>query len=791
MQINKRLNTKVDVAKKIDISLFEKFPELSIGFHQVKCYEPETIKPIVLASMDKVIITFDVLDFWNKNYTVDKLFLENGFVHLRTDLDGKHNFMILKKDTSSSKSDFAISFIQVKNIDFIYDYRPSEHIYQSYINLAEASLKSVNNLYDISLKGDLKTEGLQLQNHIFLKNKNVILTSSITFNTFSEIITIKPSTVVVNTSEFALLGMYDIKKSFLDLSFNANKNDIQTFASILPKSLTADLDQYKSTGNVYFNGKVKGITNSSNSPAIDVKFGFDNATFYHPEYKQTITDAFLTGSFSNGEKHDMSTSSLKLSDIKLKLDQKTIEGYFHLGNFANPYIETHLKGGVVLSKLLSFIPSHPFEKASGEIDFDVEFKGSINNLKSKEGYAHIQTSGDLVFNDVQVKINSYPHTISIDEAACIFTQNDISIDNMHVAIGKNEVVLNGIFRNLIGKLIFPDQTVYVQADLEMGHIFLEDILMTDARSVKSSNQDFIMPALKDYKLNLNLTAASMNYHKFHANKITSKIDWSYPYVEFTNSNLTFCNGIYTGKTVLKIDNGKSVGIKTDSKIRNMDIDSLFYAFENFSQDFITDKNLKGQISTDISLFMELDNHLTILPSSIICDADITVHNGQLNNFEPLKRVSKFLDGDNLNNVTFSEMSNHFLIYNQEVQIPDMKIVSNVGKIGFSGKHGFDGKIAYQIAYPIKNLKKEKTDSDAAFGALRKDSKGEMNLFLIIQGTTEDFKVTYDKKATSEKIKADLQKEKAELKSLFKKKEQDEIEIKRSQEEQEYFDFDNE
>ena len=791
MQINKHLNTKIDVAKKIDISIFDKFPELSIAFHQVKCYEPETTKPVVLASLNKITITFDVLDFWNKKYNVDKLFLENGFVHLRTDLDGKHNFLILKKDTSNSKSDFAISFIQLKNIDFIYDYQPSKHVYQSYINSTEASLKSLNNIYDITLEGDLKSDGIQLKDKVFFQNKSIKLSAAITYNSLSETLDIKPSSIIVNTSAFALQGKYEIKKSFLDISFNANKNDIQAFASILPKSLTAELEQYKSTGNVYFNGTIKGITNTQESPAINIKFGFDHATFYHPQYKQNISDAFLTGTFSNGGKHNLATSSLQLSNIKLNVDQKAIEGYFHMNNFEDPYVETHLKGGLILSKLLNLIPSHPFEKASGEIDFDIEFKGNVNNLKSKAGYAHIQTSGEITFDAVRVKINSYPHMISIDEAACIFTQNDISIDNMHLAIGKNEIVLNGIFRNLIGKLIFPDQTVYVQADLEMGNIFLEDILMADTRTVKSSDQDFIMPALKDYMLNLNLTAASMNYNKFHARKITSKIDWSYPYLNFTNSNLTFCNGSYTGKTSMKVINGKSVEINTDSKIRNMDIDSLFYAFENFSQDFITNKNLKGQISTDISLFMELDNHLTILPSSVICDADITVHNGQLNNFEPLKRISKFLDAENLNNVTFSEMNNHFLIYNQEVQIPDMKIISNVGKISFSGKHNFDGRISYQLAYPMKNLKKEKADSDAAFGAIRKDSKGEMNLYLIIQGTTEDFKISYDKKATAEKIKMDLQKEKTELKDLFKKKEQDQIEIKRNQEEQEYFDFDDE
>ncbi len=791
MQINKHLNTQVDVSKKIDISFLEKFPELSIGFHQVKCYEPGTGKVKVLATLENVYITFDILAFWNKNYTIDKLYLEQGFIHLRTDADGKHNFMILKKDTSTAKSDsdFSISFIQLKNIEFIYDYRPSEHIYQAYINLTEASLSSKDDLFSIALESNLKSNGLQLKEHVFLQNKDVLLKSAIFYNTATEVLQIKPSFVNVNTSEYTIQGSYQIKKGFIDLSFNANKNDIQSFVSIFPKSMTSDIQQYKSTGNVYFNGTIKGETNSGVSPAIDIKFGFDHATFFHPQYKQTITDAYLTGSFTNGVNRNLSSASVRLSDLKMKIDQKSIEGYFYLTNLEDPYIETQLKGGVVLSKILSFIPSHPFASASGEIDFDIEFKGKSNDFKSKAGYAHIQTSGDVAFNKVKVKLNSYPHVISIDEAACIFTQNDVSIDNMHLAIGKNEIVLNGIFRNIIGKLIFPDQMVYVQADLEMGHIFLEEILMSDTRSKKSSDQDFIMPSLKDYQLDLNLTAASMNYQKFHANKITSKIDWNYPYLNFSNSNLTFCNGTYTGKTDLKLATGKSVEINTDSKIRNMSIDSLFYVFENFSQDFITNKNLKGQISTDISLFMELDNHLTVLPASVICDADITVYNGELNNFDPLKRISKFLDADNLNNVTFSEMHNHFLIYNQEVQIPDMKIVSNVGKIGISGKHGFDGKIAYQIAYPIKNLKKEKTDSDAAFGALRKDAKGEMTLFLIIQGTTSDFKISYDKKATTEKIKSDIQKEKLELINLFKKKEQDAEEIKRTQQEPEYFDFD--
>lgn len=792
MQVNRYLNTKVDVAKKIDVSIFEKFPELSIGFHDVKCYEPNATKPTVFADLDEVLITFDLLDIWNGTYQIDKLYLKKGHIYLRTDFDGSHNYMIFKKDTTAKEgnTDFSISFIQLSEIDFMYTYRPNNHLYQAFIKQTDASLSVANNLISIQLASDLQTDEILINENAFMQQKDVKLASTITYNTESEIFTVKPSSIKINAADYTLQGFYDIKNSLVDLSFNAEKNNISSFTSILPQSMTQSIKEYQSMGNIHFNGSIKGNTNAEESPAIEINFGFDNASFFHPTYKQEIKNAFLKGTFSNGSSHNLTTSSVKLSDIKAEIDGKSIEGYFFLNNFDDPFIDTHLKGSLVLNNILKIIPNHIFEHASGEIDFDVEFKGKTSNLKTKQGYEHVQTTGDLTFHNVKTKIAAYPHVIQIAEANCIFTKNDISIDNMHLSVGKNEIILTGIFRNLIGKLLLPNQSVYVQADLEMGNIFLEDILMSDTRSNKSSNQEFIMPALKDYKFDLNLKAASMNYYKLHSNNISTKIDWSYPYLNFTNTSLAFCNGTCTGKTSLKILSEKAIEVNTDSKIRSMNIDSLFYVFENFSQDFITYKNLKGKISTDISLILQLDNHLNILPSSIICDADVSIQNGELNNFETMKRIARFLETDNLDNIKFSEIKNHFLIYNEVIQIPDMTIASSAGKISFSGTHSFDGKIEYHVAYPIANLKKDKIDSDAAFGAIRQDPKGETKLFLIIQGTTSDFKISYDKKKVGEKIKADLQKEKTELKNLFKKKESDEELIRKTQQEQEqeYFDF---
>jgi len=236
--------------------------------------------------------------------------------------------MIFKKDTTAAQkgnTDFSISFIQLSEIDFMYTYRPSNHLYQAYIKQTDASLSVANNLISIQLASDLQTDEILINENSFMQNKDVKLTSTLTYDTESEIFTVKPSTIKINAADYTLQGFYDIKKSLVDLSFNAEKNNISSFTSILPRSMTQSIQEYQSMGNIHFNGSIKGLTKEGESPAIVINFGFDNTSFFHPTYKQEIKNAFLKGTFSNGSKHDLTTSSVQLSDIKAEIDGKPLK----------------------------------------------------------------------------------------------------------------------------------------------------------------------------------------------------------------------------------------------------------------------------------------------------------------------------------------------------------------------------------------------------------------------------------------------------------------------------------
>jgi hypothetical protein len=230
-----------------------------------------------------------------------------------------------------------------------------------------------------------------------------------------------------------------------------------------------------------------------------------------------------------------------------------------------------------------------------------------------------------------------------------------------------------------------------------------------------------------------------------------------------------------------------IEINSKGTLKRISIDSVFYISDNFDQTFITGKNIKGQFTGNLQLLFLMDKDFKIDPTSVIASIDANILNGQLINFEPMKKLSRFVDEKELEHIRFSELKNNIYIENQKISIPEMLIKSNISNISISGTHTFDQQMDYKIALPLKNLNKAHRDKDDAFGAIEEDEKGNTILHLTIKGNADNYKVAYDAKRTSVKIKEDLKKEKVELQNLFKQKEEAHQKT-RELNENEYFDF---
>jgi hypothetical protein len=220
------------------------------------------------------------------------------------------------------------------------------------------------------------------------------------------------------------------------------------------------------------------------------------------------------------------------------------------------------------------------------------------------------------------------------------------------------------------------------------------------------------------------------------------------------------------------------------KLNGLAVDSIFYVFENFYQDFIEDRHLKGQAYADVTLDMTLNQNLKLFPETLVADISATIKNGELNNFEPLKSLNKYLDDESLSALRFADLKNDIHIENKTVYVPLMEVRSNATVMQISGTHKFDQHIDYRVVTPLNN--RRKIDINEAAGAIE-EMEGRAKLFLKIVGTTDDYRVLYDTEAVKKKIIADLKKEVQELRDIFKnKKKKKDVELSTEE-----FDWDNE
>ena len=286
-------------------------------------------------------------------------------------------------------------------------------------------------------------------------------------------------------------------------------------------------------------------------------------------------------------------------------------------------------------------------------------------------------------------------------------------------------------------------------------------------------------------MNFNCDVSALRYKRFYAANLKGDLLVKNEMAVSRNVKFNSMGGDVAFSGIVDAKNNKAIDVVSTFRLNGIHADSIFYVFENFDQNFIVDSHLKGKAYADVSLEFTLNQNLKLYQETLVSDISTSIKGGELNNFEPMKKLNKYLNDEGLSKLRFSEIKNDIHIENKTVYIPQMEVRTNVTSIKISGTHTFDQRIDYRLVAPLRNDKN--ITSVEAKQALQEDGTGQSKLFLKIVGTTDDYRVVYDSESVKKKIASDLKNEVQELKEAFKNKgtkEKKEVEL----EEDEYFEW---
>lgn len=785
-EANKNLNTPVKIGK-IEIATWADFPNLAIVFTDVYI---EDGLPGENALLTAKTISFYInpMEVWSGKYAIRGLQVTDSETNLRINALGKNNYTILKESSDSAKTGsirFDLKNVKLKNTKVSYEDKKAKQAHLFSSEQLTASISITDQRYAITGKGDVTTGQIGIGSNVFLKNKSFEVISVLTYDDQLKQVFIDSSTITVKESTFSVTGNYlFLKKNIIDIAATGKDTNIGTLLSLLPEHLTKNLTQYQSEGDVFFNLKLKGEISDNHSPFISVSFGCQNTTLFHPDYNTKIEHANLDGSFASASMTDLSKGELFLKNITGELNKRAFQANLSLQNLEDPYVNFDFKGELDAASLLNFYPVEQIKDLEGSITADVSFLGKVGLLRNKSTAQQVRADGTIEIKDLNFKAGKHNLQFNHLNGSLQFNNNDLALSNVGGLFENSDFVLNGFFKNSITFLLFENQPIGIEADLKSNFLDLDKLFEIGLRENGANSFGFtISPNLH---LNFNCDVKAMKYKRFSPQQVKGDLLVKNQMAVSRNINLKAMGGDITLSGIVDAKNPKAIDVVSGIKLNGVHVDSVFYIFENFHQDFIEATHLKGQAFADISMEMTLNEKLKLFPETLVADISVTAKNGELNNFAPLQKLNKYLDDEALNKLRFADLKNDIHVENKVIYIPQMEIKTNATTLLLSGTHTFDQHINYRVSAPLRN--KKKIDPDEAFGAIEEDGTGKTKIFLKITGTTDDYEVSLDKEAVKKKIASDFKKEVQELKDAFKqkgKKKKKELELS-----EEEFDWDN-
>lgn len=764
-ELNQHINTPIQV-EKIDVSVLEHFPYISIDFNNVVIKESYSWSDASLITAQKIALSFNPFDIIQGSYTVKQMHILNASISLKINRKGENNFSIIESGGGNTTTVFDLNKISLNNVEMLYHDLSSDKKIELSTQQLSATLNIDGSLYNITAKGDVLSKYITFNGSSFLENKSLYTNAKMVYDHTKKWVTIAPSKIKAYESDFLLKGDYGLSNNEIDISLSNDETNLKTILALVPERYTKRLEKYNSNGNGYFNLSLKGLFQKEGFPAIAVQFGFSEASIFHSDFSTQLDSVTLTGKYESPDFMDLTKTSLSLNNVSGRLDNQTFLANLSLNNFKSPFIDINFKGDLEMAELLKLYPESGLENATGVISSNISLTGNIQDLKIKSTVNKVKTSGELNLQNVNFLHKESNIPFRDLNGDLVFNNNDLTLTDFSGNVGSSDFLLNGLFKNFAAYILLDNQPIGIEADLSSSLIDMDELLSGNFTPEENVAENYSFSISPNIQLKFNCNVEQLKFRRFFGNNIQGNLLVKNQVVATNNISVETMDGQLTlsGSADASTD---SVFVYTEATLDKIAMDQLFFVFENFKQDFLVDTHLKGDINADITSFLAFDKHLNFNAKEMMADISATIAGGELNNFEPMQNLSDYLDEQELSALRFSTLKNDIHIENETIYIPNMEIKSNATNITIGGTHTFRQVIDYTVVAPLNNRKK--IDKDTAFGAIEEDNSGRTKVFLKITGTTDDYKVSYDTRALKKEMISDFKKEVKELKDAFRTK----------------------
>ncbi len=758
--LNARLQAPVMV-EDMQVSLWSHFPSAAFVLKEVTVMPLFNEKYDTLFTARSVAILFRWKEIFSESVSIRKVEIKDGRLNLHIRTDGSENFRIWKEDTASSAQRLEFNHIHLHQVVFNYTNDRDKRYLNS--RIAKADIRALlASPMKITVSARLEQPRLTVNKINFLNGQLTLLNLAMDYDSHRNYYLFHPSDINVAGLKLKLRGKVQEKKTYTeyDLKIQTAEGELARLLALIPPPYSQRWKDYKINGRAAGTMTIQGQDKGFSGPLYRIVFNIHNGEIKTRSPRVTMSGIQLQGEYTS-QNTKGKTDRLKLSSFSATLQGHHLNGTLEIQNTADPFVILTLNASLMLEDIARFYLPSLLENISGEIIVsNGTFSGKLNLPTTHRG------SGQISLRNVSVSFRHHPIAIHHLEGSLTLNNENLTVHHLAGNTRTSDFTFVGHFNNLIGYL-WNRTPLFMKGALQSTLLNFDEILARETHAGRDTVYK-IDPA-SNFSFQLKLKVEKTRFRRFTADNIQGLISLNERTFRASQLSMHTMQGQVMLSGFITATATDSLQIGLDASLNSINIKQMFYQLGNFGQDVITDKHLQGDVTADMSMYSHWSQQLTCSTPSVTARAWLTIENGELNEFEPMKALARYLKGSDLNRIRFSTLKNTIEIRNRTVFIPQMHIQSSAADLTLAGTHSFDNYIDYRIQLLLSQMLGRKVKSyHTEFGEIEEDQYGRTRLMLRLTGPAANPKISYDTRAVKEKIASEVKKETQIVKQLLQK-----------------------
>lgn len=759
-EINARLRVPVRV-EEIDFSLLRKFPYASVDFVGVGAKGLAKDKDRdSLFTARHIYLQFSIWSLWNKEARISRISIEDAVCVLKTDSKGNTNYDIFRDSGSGDGGTLQLEEVEFRNLSLVYRNLQSDKDYAFHTRNFRLAGSFAADVFEMDGQGNLFTERLKIGGVNYLYGKDAAVKAKLRINSRQGTYEFIDAGLDLEELPLTVKGLIRDApgKTELDLTVSSKEAGLRELLSAVPGVYTGKLSDFEYEGSIYFRLILKGALGMGQQPVVSAEFGTTNAVVQPKGTSYRLSGLSFKGTFTNRLSPSRPVERLHLSGLSGKLQGQALSGDLIIENFRDPWLNFNLESRFSLEVLSRFWKPDTIAEMKGSMLVDARIRGRAN-----EPSAWI-SEGSIVADQASFSLRESRTAFHGISGRLSLEGSRLTLTALQAMSEGSDFKVDGYFDNVYGYLLSPDQIISGTANVKCRNLDFNELLGESNKA----DTGFVLDLSSRYRIDLQVEVGVLTIREFQAWQVKGNLKLDNKVITGENISGKALAGSATLQGRIDASRSDSLLIACNAGLKRLDITELFIQFGNFGQDILTDKNVKGKLTADVSFASTWSKDLHCNADRVYAKSRLTIENGELINFQPMLALSRYLKGGDLSHIRFETLQNEIEIRNQAIYIPGMEIRSSLMDLTASGVHRFSNQVDYSLQLYLSEVFGRKVRArHTEFGEIEDDGLGRMRLFLHMKGPVSDPVITYDRKGIEQKITNDIKKEKQELKQILR------------------------